>query len=165
MGGGPADASAKISARCRGYCPGWHEVNAPAYFGPMEMAPGQLTPTIHQVTVVPGERAYPVSSVPAREPAGQKFCGDCGARLATDCPFGGASNLPGQKFCGECGMHSAKGAAGGRFAAPAIYTSNHLAERILTSKDHQPPTEAGWVVGGPFGGAVFYVMGLEEIAS
>ena len=34
---------------------------------------------------------------------GQKFCGDCGSRLASGCPTCGATNPPGQKFCGECG--------------------------------------------------------------
>ena len=36
-------------------------------------------------------------------PLGQKFCGECGARLAVACASCGASNPPGQKFCGECG--------------------------------------------------------------
>src|SRR5438067_1276052 len=36
-------------------------------------------------------------------PAGQKFCGDCGAALAAVCPSCGSSNQPGQRFCGECG--------------------------------------------------------------
>jgi predicted nucleic acid-binding Zn ribbon protein len=36
-------------------------------------------------------------------PTGQKFCGDCGARLATSCPACGTSNPPRQNFCGECG--------------------------------------------------------------
>ena len=67
-------------------------------------------------------------------PAGQKFCGECGVRLASMCPSCSASNPPGQKFCGECGSALGEGAAGGRFAAPAIYTPKHLAERILTSK-------------------------------
>jgi class 3 adenylate cyclase/tetratricopeptide (TPR) repeat protein len=67
-------------------------------------------------------------------PAGQKFCGECGARLASMCPSCSASNPPGQKFCGECGTALGEGAAGARFAAPAIYTPKHLAERILTSK-------------------------------
>ena len=34
---------------------------------------------------------------------GQKFCGNCGASLATACPSCGAAYEPGQKFCGECG--------------------------------------------------------------
>jgi hypothetical protein len=35
--------------------------------------------------------------------AGQKFCGECGARLAVLCPACNAYNQPTNKFCGECG--------------------------------------------------------------
>jgi adenylate cyclase len=58
-------------------------------------------------------------------PAGQKFCGECGAPLAAVCSACGASNPPGQKFCGECG--TALGAA-------APYTPKHLADKVLASK-------------------------------
>ena len=34
---------------------------------------------------------------------GAKFCGGCGAKLATNCEECGASLRPGAKFCGECG--------------------------------------------------------------
>src|SRR5262245_25655551 len=67
-------------------------------------------------------------------PAGQKFCGECGARLTAVCPACGASNSPGQKFCGECGASLSQGAAAGKFASPETYTPQHLAEKILTSK-------------------------------
>jgi class 3 adenylate cyclase len=67
-------------------------------------------------------------------PAGQKFCGECGARLASLCPSCNASNPPGQKFCGECGSALSEATRGGRFAAPEGYTPKHLAERILNSK-------------------------------
>jgi hypothetical protein len=67
-------------------------------------------------------------------PAGQKFCGQCGARLTAVCPSCGASNVPGQKFCGECGASLGQGAVAGKFASPQIYTPKHLAEKILTSK-------------------------------
>ena len=67
-------------------------------------------------------------------PAGQKFCGDCGARLASSCPSCGAANPPGQKFCGECG--AALGPSEPRKAAtPDTYTPRHLAEKILTSRE------------------------------
>src|SRR4051794_9909000 len=36
-------------------------------------------------------------------PAGRKFCGECGGRLAVACAACGASLDAGQKFCGECG--------------------------------------------------------------
>src|SRR5215471_2989742 len=67
-------------------------------------------------------------------PAGQKFCGECGARLTAVCPACSASNAPGQKFCGECGASLSQGAAAGKFASPESYTPKHLAEKILTSK-------------------------------
>src|SRR3989440_477894 len=76
-------------------------------------------------------------------PVGQKFCGECGARLANICGGCGTTNPPGQKFCGECGRSlgtlptpasAARGEATPRFASPDAYTPRHLAERILTSK-------------------------------
>src|SRR5215218_8797539 len=39
----------------------------------------------------------------AENPAGQKFCGECGAALVATCSSCGAPNPPGQKFCGGCG--------------------------------------------------------------
>ncbi len=66
-------------------------------------------------------------------PAGQKFCGDCGVRLAGSCAACGAANPPGQKFCGECGATlSPVGAR--QSATPDAYTPKHLAEKILTSR-------------------------------
>jgi class 3 adenylate cyclase/tetratricopeptide (TPR) repeat protein len=71
----------------------------------------------------------------------QKFCGECGARLASRCQTCGAVSPLGQKFCGECGSAIAPGAApadavptAARFGSPHTYTPRHLAERILTSK-------------------------------
>ena len=67
-------------------------------------------------------------------PAGQKFCGECGARLTTGCPTCGAANPPGQKFCGECGASLDQAHAAPKFASPDAYTPKYLAERILTSR-------------------------------
>src|ERR1700746_3397796 len=36
-------------------------------------------------------------------PAGKKFCGDCGAPLTNRCPKCEAENPPGKRFCGDCG--------------------------------------------------------------
>jgi class 3 adenylate cyclase/tetratricopeptide (TPR) repeat protein len=36
-------------------------------------------------------------------PAGMKFCGQCGATLASACPSCGAANPPAHRFCGHCG--------------------------------------------------------------
>src|SRR5215468_2513434 len=71
-------------------------------------------------------------------PVGQKFCGDCGSRLALTCPdCGSTANPPGQNFCGECGQlldgprpPSSQVEAN----APDRYTPRHLAEKILTSR-------------------------------
>src|ERR1700738_3924089 len=69
-------------------------------------------------------------------PPSQKFCGECGARLALVCAACGSSNPPGQKFCGECGNALAVAAARqtAPFRDPQSYTPKHLADRILTSK-------------------------------
>ena len=67
-------------------------------------------------------------------PATLKFCGECGALLASLCPACGASNAPTQKFCGECGALLSSGAPAAKFATPDAYTPKHLAEKILTSK-------------------------------
>jgi hypothetical protein len=36
-------------------------------------------------------------------PAGKKFCSECGAGLSRGCPHCGAENAPAAKFCGDCG--------------------------------------------------------------
>ncbi|MGH7375123.1 MAG: double zinc ribbon domain-containing protein, partial [Candidatus Rokuibacteriota bacterium] len=66
-------------------------------------------------------------------PAGVKFCGECGTRLEALCPACRASNPPENKFCNQCGAPlSAESRE--RFSSPEAYTPKHLAERILTSK-------------------------------
>ena len=66
-------------------------------------------------------------------PDGMKFCGQCGAPLASACPSCGAVNPPGNKFCGQCGAPLARGIEP-RFESPESYTPKHLAEKILTSR-------------------------------
>ena len=39
----------------------------------------------------------------SENPAGKKFCSECGAGLLRPCPQCGADNAPAAKFCGECG--------------------------------------------------------------
>ncbi len=67
-------------------------------------------------------------------PAGVKFCGECGARLESACPACRASNPPTNKFCHECGAPLAGGFAAVKPISPDSYTPKHLAEKILTSK-------------------------------
>ncbi len=43
------------------------------------------------------------SNCGATNPVGQRFCGECGARLASGCPTCGAAVGPDQRFCGDCG--------------------------------------------------------------
>jgi Adenylate and Guanylate cyclase catalytic domain/Double zinc ribbon len=66
-------------------------------------------------------------------PPEQKFCGECGARLAAACASCGASNPPRQKFCGECGAALLPETLA-KSPSPESYTPKHLAERIINSK-------------------------------
>ena len=66
-------------------------------------------------------------------PAGQKFCGDCGAHLTDSCSACGAANPPAQRFCGECGAALSPVRAR-QLVTPDAYTPKHLAERIINSK-------------------------------
>jgi class 3 adenylate cyclase len=67
-------------------------------------------------------------------PSGQKFCGECGARLAAACSACGASNPPDRGFSGECGTALTGAGTPRQFGAPESYIPKHLAEKILTSK-------------------------------
>ncbi len=67
-------------------------------------------------------------------PPDQKFCGECGVRLAAVCPSCGVSNAAAQNFCGECGAALGQSPATPKFASPDSYTPQHLVEKILTSK-------------------------------
>ena len=86
-------------------------------------------------------------------PAGKKFCGDCGTALENRCPQCGADNPPNKRFCGECGASLAasdKLKAESQTASahlttnnlttnnvarsPRAYTPKHLADKILTSR-------------------------------
>jgi class 3 adenylate cyclase len=43
------------------------------------------------------------SNCRSENPAGKRFCGDCGAALENRCPKCGAQNPSGNRFCGDCG--------------------------------------------------------------
>jgi len=66
--------------------------------------------------------------------AGQKFCGECGARLTNLCPVCGTDFSPGQKFCGECGGRLDAAEEALRRNVSRVQTPRHLAERILISQ-------------------------------
>src|SRR3954468_21430815 len=70
------------------------------------------------------------------ENTGGKFCGECGARLELRCPACGEPNPSGNKFCQECGENFAAAPTPAQPAAPSpqIYTPQHLAERIISSR-------------------------------
>ena len=53
-------------------------------------------------------------------PAGVKFCGECGARLESACAACGAANPPGNKFCGQCGASLAQAMAATKFLRPKL---------------------------------------------
>src|SRR6266446_8651877 len=59
-------------------------------------------------------------------PAGQKFCGECGTRLSSAAQGPGPA-LPAAQPLEPPGVTD-------RFASPVAYTPRHLAEKILTSK-------------------------------
>ena len=61
-------------------------------------------------------------------PAGSKFCNECGTRLPACCPACGKSNPSGSKFCNECGHKLDK---------PADLTSSFIKEA-----KHPPSSEA-----------------------
>jgi predicted ATPase/class 3 adenylate cyclase len=64
----------------------------------------------------------------AENPAGKRFCGDCGSALATICSSCGGSNAPGKRFCGDCGAPLEIGAV-----SPATPGAAPAAERRLVS--------------------------------
>jgi class 3 adenylate cyclase/tetratricopeptide (TPR) repeat protein len=57
-------------------------------------------------------------------PVGQKFCGECGARLTAAAPTPSITTA----------TAAPQASAASRFTSPAAYTPKHLAEKILTSK-------------------------------
>ncbi|MBI3455276.1 MAG: AAA family ATPase [Candidatus Rokubacteria bacterium] len=70
-------------------------------------------------------------------PAGARFCTDCGARLDVACPACQHANPAGSRFCNSCGDQlgaEAPAAPTSRFPSLHAYTPKHLAEKILSSK-------------------------------
>jgi len=80
----------------------------------------------------------------ADNPLDHRFCGQCGAALASRCPQCGAEVASGSRFCGQCGGSLGAAASPAPAAAPtltadrdrrpAAYTPKHLAEKILSHR-------------------------------
>src|SRR3989441_2010512 len=68
------------------------------------------------------------ASCGAENPAGKKFCSECGTALAIACPSCGAALTGTEKFCGECGSPLAPGHSS-LVAAPAVVVNAPVAER------------------------------------
>src|SRR5499425_3466573 len=79
----------------------------------------------------------------ADNPAGSRFCDQCGTPLPAACRSCGATLRPESRFCGTCGapVGAATSAAPApavpeapKPPAPAAYTPKHLAQKILKSR-------------------------------
>ncbi|MBV8056598.1 MAG: zinc ribbon domain-containing protein [Deltaproteobacteria bacterium] len=57
-------------------------------------------------------------------PAGKKFCGDCGAPLTNSYPKCGGESPPGKRFCGDCGTALAPRNATSQSPADSSSTPN-----------------------------------------
>ena len=70
------------------------------------------------------------ASCERENPAGRRFCADCGAALAVCCAACGASNEPDEKFCGGCGAAMQVSGSGSQVSGPNTQDPNspwHLA--------------------------------------
>src|SRR5262245_39578651 len=68
-------------------------------------------------------------------PAGAKFCLECGAPLKARCEHCGAALSRAAKLCSQCSQPVRRTTgASSRFASHDSYTPRHLAEKILTSQ-------------------------------
>jgi class 3 adenylate cyclase/tetratricopeptide (TPR) repeat protein len=67
-------------------------------------------------------------------PVEAKFCEQCAAPLGRACANCGSQVSPTANFCSQCGYALKPAADAPRFASPKLYTPQHLAEKILTSR-------------------------------
>jgi len=91
-------------------------------------------------------RAMRCSKCGSENPAGKKFCGDCGAPLANRCPNCSSENPAGKRFCGECGSalnsNTQPGAAQSSSAessAPDIQVTPDQTDASLVIEFQSPP--------------------------
>ena len=69
----------------------------------------------------------------SENPGEKRFCGDCGAPLASRCQKCGAQNPPGKRFCGDCGAPLAANAP----TTPAEPVAATLTESEIRVKPEQ----------------------------
>src|SRR5262244_11247 len=96
------------------------------------------SPSPCTLPAVPGGLHMLCPSCGFDNPAGMRFCGQCGTALAPRCPTCGTEAPAGFRFCGQCGASLAPAAAAPP-TAPSVptvasYTPRHLADKILGSR-------------------------------
>ena len=74
-------------------------------------------------------------------PAGQNFCGKCGARLALICPGCGELQPGHHRYCGDCGASLTAVIVPPRIAAPEADTPRRLAVKVAATRP-DPPVKA-----------------------
>jgi class 3 adenylate cyclase/tetratricopeptide (TPR) repeat protein len=98
--------------------------------------------------------------------ADQRFCGNCGATLASGCPTCGATNPPGQRFCGTCGTKLEAGATASPAAAPSAAPASRAPSRnVATAPPDRPgvaPTAERKLVSVLFADLVGFTPFAEE---
>ena len=102
-------------------------LGAPARRTPCSRRGGRVVPSRYSSR---GSLNVVCPSCGTENPADKRFCGDCGAPLASGCPTCGALNPPGKRFCGDCG--TALGGAAAAVVGPAAATAP-VAERRVVS--------------------------------
>ena len=74
------------------------------------------------------------SSCSHSNPAGSRFCLECGSSFALRCPHCSTELPSSAKFCNSCGQPISSGGSASARPDPRSYTPKHLAEKILTSR-------------------------------
>src|SRR5438874_781401 len=69
----------------------------------------------------------------AENPAGKRFCSDCGSPLANNCSTCGGESLAGERFCGDCGAPLGEASAIGAATGATATVEAPVAVRRLVS--------------------------------